>query len=81
MEEDEVDCKPFGSRLKKRKIYSDSEDEYEPSPVKRTKKIKVDNTETNEKRKKGQAAPKGKKLKTSTESTTEKAKATKKGTK
>jgi hypothetical protein len=81
MEEDAVNCKPFGSRLKKRKTDSDSEDEYEPPPVKRPKKIKVIDTkpEASKKLKKSQAAPKGIKLKTSTESTTKKAGAVKKG--
>jgi hypothetical protein len=81
MEGDAVHCKPFGSSLKKRKIYSDSEDEYEPPPVKRPKKIKVIDTkpEASKKRKKCQAAAEGKKLKTSTQSTTKKADAVKKG--
>jgi hypothetical protein len=81
MEEDAVHCKPFGSRLKKRKIDSDSEDEYEPSSVKRTKKIKVVNTETetSKKRKNCQAAPERRKLKTSTENTTKKARTVIKG--
>jgi hypothetical protein len=73
------DYKPFGSRSKKRKIDSDSEDEYEPPSVKRTKKIKAVATEpkASEKRKKGQAAPKERKLKT----TTKKARAVKKESK
>jgi hypothetical protein len=81
MEGDVVHCKPLGSRLKKRKMYSDSEDEYEPPSVKRTKKIKVIDTkpEATEKRKKCQGAPKGRKLKTSIEITTKKARAVKKG--
>jgi hypothetical protein len=81
MEGDEVNCKPFGSRLKKRKIYSDSEDEYEPPSVKRPKKIEVIDTkpEASKKPKKCQAAPKRRKLKTSTEGTTKKAGAVKKG--
>jgi hypothetical protein len=83
MEGDALHCKPLGSRLKKRKIDSDpdSEDEYEPPSVKRTKKIKIvsSKTETSKKCKKGQAAPKRRKLKTVTESTTKKARAVKKG--
>jgi hypothetical protein len=79
MEADAVDCKPFGSGLKKRKICSDSEDEYEPPSVKGSKKIKITDKkpEATEKRKKCQAAPKGRKLKTSTESTRKKAGAVK----
>jgi hypothetical protein len=36
------DHKPSGLQTKKRKIDSDSEDEYEPPPVKGRKKIKMD---------------------------------------
>ncbi|PNF21264.1 hypothetical protein B7P43_G02120, partial [Cryptotermes secundus] len=81
MEEDAVDYKPFGSRVKKRKIDSDSEDEYEPPSVKRQKKIKVivPKPEASKKRKKCQAAPKGRKLETSPEGTTKKARTAKKG--
>jgi hypothetical protein len=81
MEGDAVDCKAFGSRLKKRKIDSDSEDEYEAQSIKRPKKVKVIDAKpgASKKRKKCQAAPKGRKLETSTEGTTKKAKAAKKG--
>ena len=42
MSDSEEDHKPFGLQTKKRKVDSDSEDEYEPPPVKRQKKIKMD---------------------------------------
>jgi hypothetical protein len=42
LSDSDEDHKPFGLRTKKRKIDSDSEDEYEPPPVKGQKKIKMD---------------------------------------
>jgi hypothetical protein len=42
LSDSDEDHKPFGLQTKKRKIDSDSEDEYEPPPVKGQKKIKMD---------------------------------------
>jgi hypothetical protein len=42
LSDSDEDHKPFGQQTKKRKIGSDSEDEYEPPPGKRQKKIKMD---------------------------------------
>jgi len=42
LSDSDEDHKPFGLQTKKRKIDSDSEDEYEPPPGKRRKKIKMD---------------------------------------
>jgi hypothetical protein len=72
MEEDGVilsdsdeDCKPLGTRSKKRKIDSDSEDEYEPPSFKRTNKIKTAGTKStvSEKPKKNRTAAKERKPK------------------
>jgi hypothetical protein len=52
------DCKPFGSRLKKHKIESASEDEYEPPSVKRTKRIETAGSKsTASEKRKGRTAP------------------------
>jgi hypothetical protein len=42
LSDSEEDHKPFGLQTKKCKIDSDSEDEYEPPPVKGQKKIRMD---------------------------------------
>ncbi|XP_069678482.1 S1 RNA-binding domain-containing protein 1 [Periplaneta americana] len=62
LSDSDEDTKPFGTRSKKRKLESDSEDEYKPPSLKKTKKVKSEKKPAaTEKPKKRQVTPKEKK--------------------
>ncbi|XP_021923205.1 S1 RNA-binding domain-containing protein 1 isoform X2 [Zootermopsis nevadensis] len=71
LSDSDEDIKPFESLSKKRKIDSDSQDEYEPLSVKKTKKVKTEGTKTikSEKPKKNRTAAKERKPKATVKST------------
>ena len=82
LSDSDEDHKPFGLQTKKRKIDSDSEDEYEPPPVKGQKKIKMDTKcGTSKKDEKHPATSKERKPRTVTKRTVTKNRAFKKESK
>jgi hypothetical protein len=76
LSDSDEDYKPFGTRSKKRKMSSNSEDEYKPPSRQRTKKIKKANTNSvaSEKPTKHRATLKERRPKTETKRTVKKTK-------